>query len=152
MIDFGGRRANGESNGERESEATRARRRVCLAQLVHSFGRDNEDIVSDAGRKAETVCAAKEFFKIIIPKQDERTEQDFFDWEKMAHHISQCTASPPALCLPKELWLIKTRPRRGDVSGLPNLFVKKDKLKTLKRKKKLVRGKEKLQMCQLTCL
>lgn len=55
MIDFGG------GGGER-GEATRARRRVCLAQLVHSLGRDDEDIVSDAGRKAETVCAAKEFF------------------------------------------------------------------------------------------
>lgn len=62
MIDFeGGRRANGGNNGERERER-RARRGVCLAQLVHSLGRDDEDIVSGAGRKAETVCAAKESF------------------------------------------------------------------------------------------
>lgn len=49
MIDF-------EGAGERMEGAT------CLAQLVHSLGRDDEDIVSDAGRKAETVCAAKESF------------------------------------------------------------------------------------------
>lgn len=117
-----------ERERERESEATRARRRVCLAQLVHSLGRDNEDIVSDAGRKAETVCAAKEsFFKSLL--QSRTREQDGTSLTGRERHVIFHSAPRLLQLSVFQLWLIKSRPRRGDGSGLPNLSKQPSKKK-----------------------
>lgn len=120
MIDFGG--GLGGST----------QRRVHLAQFDHSYVRHDEDVRSDCRTGRSDGLSWEGFFLyLLFPNWDGRTEQDFFDWEKTAHRISQHTVSPLASCLPADLQLIKTRPRSRDDAGLPNLSKQPSKKKRL---------------------